>query len=484
MTTVCEWQKLPVRQSPHQLPLLYRAAFGLSDYDLMVTDLKSIWLERLSRKDVIRRAFDLSSSIDPSEGPDQLRLLFLKLQAALGGEDGSELVVLDRSEAGTSMKIDAKIALPYPLEPLVWNFAPERTDRVSVAHELIVPTMSHLVASRRHVQMLVSQLEEKDRIIGRFLDKFQSIGIDLNAVFPNMTTKGSKSMSRESAMKGVIGLRPFDENAWREGTEAQVPSNFTISEILGKVLPLDRKIIHDPLPQSNHLKPSDTTPSNSRAAKEIEQIRISTSGSPVTEDGFQRQTTPERRADQVSSSDSSLKSHRNAERLLIKPSKDEDGDETTDSSDSEDLDQVATPHVAEEHSSAQSSQTNLPNRSAKRIGVLGGNKAEETLPPQLENDARSPVKPAGQAKLGRIGGTKAVSSLRTNTTVSSGSRATIPSIEKPRSDYPILTHSSKIPSPPTRKRETSEERANRKRAELKKELDDRSKAPIKKKRRF
>lgn len=116
-----------------------------------------------------------------------------------------------------------------------------------------------------------------------------------------------------------------------------------------------------------------------------------------------------------------------------------------------------------------------PKPSRGRLGQIGGKKKEPTpSPSEPEPEAEavaSPPKPAVETKkkLGSLGGAKS----------KAGGEASVRPSEEPRGRA-IKQEEEKEPPP----RETSEERANKKREQLKIELEQRAKAPAKKKRKF
>ena len=130
----------------------------------------------------------------------------------------------------------------------------------------------------------------------------------------------------------------------------------------------------------------------------------------------------------------------------------------------------------------------VPN-SKQKLGKIGG-KGKGSSP-------KAPVMPTSKPKLGKIGGKGKlggigpVSSQRENTAsdkpkhaVNLKQEATDP-IAAPKSMEPERSsRTAEQPPELSPPRETSQERADRKRAQLKRELENKSHAAIKKKRRF
>jgi hypothetical protein len=120
-----------------------------------------------------------------------------------------------------------------------------------------------------------------------------------------------------------------------------------------------------------------------------------------------------------------------------------------------------------------------PKPSKGRLGVIGGKKKESTpvAPPAAASESpRATPSPKDAApvkkKLGAIGG-------RARTPAREGSVPAEP-------ELPLVARgrSAKVEKEDTPPRETSEERADKKRLELKRELEAKAKAPVKKKRKF
>lgn len=115
--------------------------------------------------------------------------------------------------------------------------------------------------------------------------------------------------------------------------------------------------------------------------------------------------------------------------------------------------------------SASPPPTDKPKKKGK-LGQIGGKKESTPTPPSLQQE-ETPAK----RKLGAIGGRKKVDE--------DGPASGVEEVDKIRG-RPVKAEKEKTTPP----RETSEERAERKRRELKRELEEKVKAPAKKKRKF
>ena len=176
----------------------------------------------------------------------------------------------------------------------------------------------------------------------------------------------------------------------------------------------------------------------------------------------------------------------------------EDDDETTDGS---------TPSpIRRSHSREEGNKSPMPEpspaKTKRTLGTIGGKKTPtepEEAPPIKEQ-----VKPS-RGRLGQIGGKKKeatpaplqpeVESAASPPKLATGKRKKLGTLEGPKSNAGVEKNDKATEDPrgrsvkqePEKKpppRETSEERANKKREQLKMELEKKAKAPVKKKRKF
>ena len=139
-----------------------------------------------------------------------------------------------------------------------------------------------------------------------------------------------------------------------------------------------------------------------------------------------------------------------------------------------------------------SAKTHVVPKPKQKLGKIGG-KGKDSSP---ETTAISTSKPklgkiGGKGKLGKSGVTGSVSSRDKGTASSKREDPVSPKqevrdrIAGPKSTGPERkSRTVQQPPEPLPPRETSQERANRKREQLKRELENKSQAAIKKKRRF
>ena len=232
MSNLSAWRILPCSRSGAEVaPLLFKSETTATEYTIHVTDLVRLWTESLKRKDIIRRALELDTSIDPSEGTDQFVLLLHKLSDALDGGNGTSLSLAEKPDG--QMALEATVLLPSPLPALVWPFKLRPATQQLLSSELVVSCLRDLLHSKHQVSSLLTQLKEKDHVISRLVDKLRSAGIELSAIFPSAQTHGrSKASTEDSVVNSVRGLREFDENAWKDNLPASFEPNISQEELV------------------------------------------------------------------------------------------------------------------------------------------------------------------------------------------------------------------------------------------------------------
>jgi len=119
-----------------------------------------------------------------------------------------------------------------------------------------------------------------------------------------------------------------------------------------------------------------------------------------------------------------------------------------------------------------------------KLGKIGGKKAAPPPEPKLERASTTPPAPATpkvKGKLGKIGGKKKAS---TPTPDPTSPEAKLKSSPHSTPDRGRSAKIEKEKTPEPEERETSLDRADRKRAQLKRELEEKARAPVKKRRKF
>ncbi|KAM5462346.1 hypothetical protein MauCBS54593_008044 [Microsporum audouinii] len=293
------WERLPLYNKSYP-PLLFSYEPSPSGYEVFLTDLAHIWSENLSHKQIINRASKDETSIDPSQDGEQYSVLLQKIGDALHGSKGTSMC-LSGNSTGSSFKLVTTTKLPKPLEPLEWALNLSRSSPSVLTQHLLLPALQNGLRNEDRQNSLYELLKEKDKIIGKLLDKIESSGIDLSTVFPNMANirLGQKRGSLFSqASKLVKGVSPFDKTSWENLHLDRGPSNFGLNS-LGKCLYDEDLFEPRNIERIENEWWNHPTSSSSCAAQHTEKKaphddieRGTEKGTIESEDEFQRQETP------------------------------------------------------------------------------------------------------------------------------------------------------------------------------------------------
>ena len=522
MTDHPAWRPLPVA-APGIPNLLVSTAFTAESYNVHLTDLANVWVEKMERKPIVKRGLVEDTSIDPSDGPDQIRRMLQLIRAAFDTnepEHPNTSLTLAKGDSDDSIVVHITCILPKPFKPFKWPMHLTKCPQSALATELVLPLIQAYEAKTRAIEDLISALREKDGVITRLVDKLETTGTGLEHVFTSLS--GKRKVTRTSAEGKIKGLAPFSEADFRSNLadgqlaagSSDVPS--VLDLVFGGV-GLGYKS-HTELEASTSLNSWWTELGKGRSVTLVSRFKEKTpeaapkplpKNTDVEEDdGFQVQATPPGLA--ARKRDTATRAHA------------VDDDETSDGEDVPDDpapvlspsnktrgsrigalggrkrsptaspaqvatqktpgdDQSDTASDPEEDEEMAASPPASPARTPSRrtgLGRIGGNRraespaAETTLgvSPASPRDESSP--PVKKHKLGVIGKKGTNSTVAANTESTGGDdrgRRTTPSAELSKSHH----------------RETSQERADRKRAELQRELERKAAAgPAKKKRRF
>ncbi|KAK4239288.1 XRCC4-like factor-domain-containing protein [Achaetomium macrosporum] len=231
------WRLLPAA-APDIPTLLVSTAFTESSYTVHLSDLANVWVESLDKKPLTHRGVVEGTSIDPSDGPDQIRRLLELLAAAFDSNDSEHAntsLTLTRGEDGDSLVLLITCLLPEPLEPLKWQMRLKKCPQSTIASELVLPLIQAHEARARDIDYLVSLLRDKDAVITRLIDKLEATGTGLEYVFHALS--GKRKVTRATAEAKVKGLVPFSEADFRNKTAElrDVAQASDVSALLGTV---------------------------------------------------------------------------------------------------------------------------------------------------------------------------------------------------------------------------------------------------------
>ncbi|MCJ1398604.1 hypothetical protein MMC11_001804 [Xylographa trunciseda] len=489
---ISQWSRLPVT---YRLPLLVKHNISSSAYTIQITDLTRIWTESLDRRQIIRRAFDENASIDPSEGPGQLMKLLQEIEKALKGQANTSLTI-EHSTQSENITLRATVVLPNPFPLLTWCFHLSSAPQELLTSDLLLPCLSELLSAESEVASLLTHIKDKDHVISRLTEKLEAAGIEMTAVFPSAAPpRRSKANARELVLASVRGLSEFNIKSWRSGLRD--PSAYTNIEVLcSEVFKTGSSVFYDEtiVPQDDHKR--GEVGERSSMMQRIVTIPSSQPLRGCNDAVEDFQNTPVREIDAAIQPESTGEGSRH-----VASDTHISGSDTSD----DDLDGP----VSKTHEIAEPMPIRI-SEGPRKLGALGGRKLQgPTAPPQTAlgpsdtaeseplartvgklGDKITPLSKTDKTrpKLGRIGGLH-----REEKVIERKAEAQKPthSADTTVKSLPIVADSErsrrqslkKSVSPPPA-RETSQERADRNRARLKRELEEKNKIPVKKKRKF
>ncbi|TQV96340.1 XLF family protein [Cordyceps javanica] len=429
-------------------------------------------------------------------------------------------------------------------EPLKWPFHLKKSSPTSVANDFAVPLIETLYSKSLQVDMLVQALKHKDAVISKLSDKLEATGTGLEHVFTALS--GRKKVTREAADDKIRGLAPFNERKMMNDLRDNADQPYDVMDLVQKVFG-DRAIFSDTAIQltpgrlegwwrsfssTSSLPHRTATALEKQAAPLQEAIPSSppdtndvTMGDDDDDDEFQIQSTPPRLKpkkenqpkDAVGASSKSQwpataikEEHRSSQepnragrigaiggkrqasppsapkkvsptRPTTKTAKADD-DETA-SETASDVDETAS--LPDEAPSPQPAPSPPPAKvPAKKSGLgrIGGKPKPPVHDSETPDDAAAPAHASTVARGGEGGSTApkrlGVIGKRTGGSTEAPGDAIKDDVQRGRT-------TSRNASAEAGERETSQERADRKREELKRELEKKAAAgPAKKKRRF
>ncbi|KAK6003797.1 hypothetical protein QM012_009568 [Aureobasidium pullulans] len=500
--------------------LLVKYVVGATGYTVSITDLANIWVETLANVDVIRNAEMQNCSINPGDDEGQLRILLEQIRDILHHKHGTTVHLA--LQPPDHLRLALRAPLPPPLPPFEWNMVLTKATSIQVVSEVISPLLLLAHQQQQQLSFLLSQLKDKDHAMSRLLDKMEATNTDLGSVFPGVSVgrASQKSLKRNQVANRVPGLAPFQPGSELQHNGA-TPSTETLYAVLRDV-------------------PSDTAASmtntyeawwqnmpNQQESIEVSVPMPSVPDDDETDDDLDFQTIPEQLQRQMPANISSpVRSSRHAQRHISANDDSTDDGRVTSSPPLPPalrgfrLGQTETP--------APDSPSKRSNTQARRIGAIGARSSSQALPPSsppkppanIENDhglrsgamlsptpssmlpPQSQVSPSRRRRFGGIGrGSSQMHSQpslgrwssqgppipdedqQNNTDLDLGLTTTAResregTVEVRQTRAKRKASEEREPAP----EETSADRADRKRQELKQ--NEKSKAPVKRKRRF
>ncbi|KAJ2902807.1 hypothetical protein MKZ38_000088 [Zalerion maritima] len=472
------------------------------------------------------------------DGFDSCRPGHSKTRLSLAPHDGKPT-----GEDGLVLTVKYTFPPGAGLQPLVWPLYLKKCPSSRTTTELILPLCRVHYAQSQELDALTKALAEKDAVITKLLDKLDNMGVGLENVFSSLPVK--RKVTRAVAENRINGLAPFDRPGWTSqfngrvesptdtdalirgvfgGTgvryeppkaDASTRSTHAWWQTIGTIMSFP--IRSDPGPGTN----INTSPLPTKSAEvedndddfqaQVTRPRLTkplaTTRHPVkmekTKDGddFQAQSTPHRLRigqrggtvpakpeDDVSTEDDDPGLLAPPKAVVQQPRRKRLGairGKATAKSPSPPIPQQAeagpesetASEVASETEDAPTKQPSPPasRPGRRRLGQLGGRMVKEvspapdttetptTHPPTHDTSSSNPTRDTAPRRLGAIGKRHAIQ-------------------DQPGSDPRGRTRTPGTAA--ANQRETSEERANRRRQELEKGIAAKAAAPARKKRKF
>lgn len=538
------WRALPVAHSSKVPPLLVSIDIQATSYTIRLTDLAHIWIEEMERKAICMRGWSENTVVDPSDTPENMVQFLSHLRSALDtSQPGHDQTSVDLSPASSSDTegggLTLRITCQLPgLQPLKWPMHLKMaSSSSSVATGLVLPLIEAQHSCMQQLDSLTNKLAQKDALLAKLLDKLEERGVGLDTVFTSLSTK--RKVTRAMAEEKIKGLSPFDKHQWEKEAKTSQEDTDAYTLIQGvfgdKGLPCSMPAYPGDSPQLDQwwksfqlaasvpihsgVKSDDqkAKPIPSSAPSAADDVETASEGDDDDDDdgGFEVQETPPH-----------IKAKKQQQAARSSPSP---KGSSTDSGD------AASPSVQHDvlESPAVEISSHQPSNSS-RIGIVGGKNATEKITSTFEHDENrkdaqaqnsdsatasdldedvtasvtesSPPppmpkdSPPRKGRLGRIGGKGTVGPASSTeeeakapaTAATAAPRQKIGLIGKKQSVEPESSaspqargRSSEAEGTASSKRETSQERAARRREELKRDLEKKAAAgPTKKKRKF
>ncbi|KAK1569845.1 XRCC4-like factor-domain-containing protein [Colletotrichum navitas] len=218
MTTPPVWRQLPVSSSTGLPNLLVSTSFSTTSYTIHLTDLANIWVESLDRKAIYKRSLNESTSIDPTDSDSNMRAFLSKIRSVFepSHQDHAEaslsVSTIPSKEAGAGGLTLSIVCNLENTKPLEWPMYLQRCPQSQLAYELVIPLAQAHTTGRRQIDSLKDIIRQKDAIITKLLDKLEATGTRLENIFTVLSAK--QKPTRKMAEDKVKGLAPFRSEDW------------------------------------------------------------------------------------------------------------------------------------------------------------------------------------------------------------------------------------------------------------------------------
>ena len=219
-----------------EVPLLIRGEFGASNYSIWLTDLKSVWAESLERKPIIKRAFEIDASVDPSEDASQMHLLLSSIQRAVNDEAGTRMT-FSSSNHSQQIAIEMSINLSISLPDLQWKSSLSKCSPSFFTQKIVIPLLAAQLNAQIERESLLSQIRDKDVNIAKLINQMQADGSDFSKIFPGSISSklSTKPNVREALGKHIHGIGEFSEDEWRSHVREKMTVPAHLENMLARI---------------------------------------------------------------------------------------------------------------------------------------------------------------------------------------------------------------------------------------------------------
>ncbi|KAL5606634.1 hypothetical protein BROUX41_003031 [Berkeleyomyces rouxiae] len=253
MSVPGSWKVLPLRVG-NGIPLLLTSfTFCNFSYTVYITDLSNVWVESLNRKQICMRGFQEDTSIDPSDGDENMTAFLKSLTRAFddatvdhqktsitvspGGAthtdgDGGKL---PSGREDFTLTVTCQLPEKLTAKPLKWNMYLSKCPSPKIASCLVLPLVEAQRAKTFQVDSLFSTIYQKDAVITRLLDKLEAIGNPLENIF-TVASNGKRKLTRKVAEENIKGLAPFNRKKWMDKVKAVMPKPTDVAALLEDTL--------------------------------------------------------------------------------------------------------------------------------------------------------------------------------------------------------------------------------------------------------
>ncbi|KAM0329531.1 hypothetical protein ACHAQA_004840 [Verticillium albo-atrum] len=212
----------------------------------------NMWIEEMDRRAIYKRSLAEDTSIDPTDSPQNMQAFLSRIHSAFDASHTDH----EDSRLGLSVVDGDVLALKITcditgLQPLVWPMSFKKGPPSQVGTKLVLPLLQADHVRIKQVNALLDVIQQKDAVMTKLLDKLESSGTRLENIFTVLSAK--QRVSRQIAEDKVKGLAPFKRNDWEIQLSADNESPQSISDLFKAVLeaplaPLAPELIHSESP--------------------------------------------------------------------------------------------------------------------------------------------------------------------------------------------------------------------------------------------